>query len=87
MSSKRNAKNSFNYSGDDRNEALEEMENKLKKNQEAKTNSSGNKFKIFTFVSALAVAILIAKSPLFRLNLDKPLKANYIELTWFLFIC
>jgi hypothetical protein len=80
MATKRNTNNSFTKNNDDENEVLKELKNKSKKREQANNAKNGYSFGFWIFSSFFILAsVLIARSPLFRLNLDKPLKANYIE--------
>jgi sugar lactone lactonase YvrE len=77
MSNKSIGKSSFTSSNDtEENAALAQ----LKRNAKNPPKPSSGKFWFISLVLILIASILIAKSPLFKLNLDKPIKANYIEL-------
>lgn len=42
-------------------------------------NKSSNLKLIFISIIILIISVYVARSPLFTLNIDRPLKANYIE--------
>lgn len=60
-------------------EPEKEFEFEKPNKNKAKKEGSGLKYWIFAFVFVLIPSVFIARSPYFCLNLDKPLKANYIE--------
>ena len=80
MPTKRNPNNSFTANNDEDGEAvLKELMNKSKKNEQAKSKQ-GHSLLFWVFSIAIVLAsYFVAQSPIFRLNLDKPLTANYIE--------
>jgi hypothetical protein len=80
MPAKRNPNNSFTANNDEDSDAvLKELMKRSKKNEQAKSKQGhGLLFWVFSIVIVLA-SVFIARSPIFRLNLDKPLTANYIE--------
>lgn len=58
----------------------EEMKDKKSSKKSSKSSSRfQTKFWLVTLVLILGPAVLIARSPIFQLNLNKPFNANYIQ--------